>query len=117
MEDRPMADLTYRLYIDGQWVEGSGTEYVDVINPATEEVIGTVPQATTADVERAVAAARKAFDDGPWPRMSPRERSNIMMRMGEIFDRRRSELVDLNVREAGSIRMLAEFLQVGVPID
>jgi len=112
-----MADLTYRLYIDGQWVDGSGTEYVDVINPATEEVIGTVPQATTADVDRAVQAARKAFDEGPWPRMSPRQRSVILLKMGEAFDRRRGELVDLNVREAGSIRMLAEFLQIGVPID
>jgi acyl-CoA reductase-like NAD-dependent aldehyde dehydrogenase len=112
-----MADLTYRLYIDGQWVDGSGDETVDVINPATEEVIGTVPQATAADVDRAVQAARKAFDEGPWPRMSPRERSAVMLAMGEIFNRRRSELVDLNIAEAGSVRMLAEFLQVGTPID
>src|SRR6185437_11164453 len=69
------------------------------------------------DVDRAVGAARKAFDDGPWPRMSPRERGAIMLRMAEAMQRRRAELVDLNIAEAGSIRMLAEFLQVGVPIE
>jgi aldehyde dehydrogenase (NAD+) len=112
-----MSELTYRLYIDGQWVDSSGEETVDVINPATEAIIGTVPQATAADVDRAVAAARKAFDDGPWPLMSPRERGAVMMRMGEAFQRRQAEIVDLNIAEAGSIRMLAEFLQVGIPIE
>jgi aldehyde dehydrogenase (NAD+) len=112
-----MADLSYRLYIDGQWVDGSGDETIEVVNPATEEVLGTVPQASAADVERAVQAARTAFDDGPWPRMSPRERSAVLLKMGEVFNRRRAELVELNIREAGSVRMLAEFLQVGVPIE
>jgi aldehyde dehydrogenase (NAD+) len=113
-----MADtLTYQLYIDGQWMDSTGDETLDVTNPATEESFATVPQATAADVDRAVAAARKAFDDGPWPQMSPRERGRIMLRMGEAFDRRRAELVDLNIREAGSIRPLAEFLQVGIPIE
>ncbi len=89
----------------------------NVVNPATEEVIGTVPQATPADVDRAVDAARKAFDEGPWPRMTPRERGAIMLKMGAAFARRREQIVDLNIREAGSTRMLAEFLQVGIPIE
>jgi aldehyde dehydrogenase (NAD+) len=109
--------LSYRLFIDGEWVDSTGDEALDVVNPATEEVIGTVPQATPADVDRAVAAAREAFDEGPWPRMTPRERGAIMLRMGEAFGRRREQIVDLNVREAGSTRMLAEFLQVGIPIE
>jgi len=109
--------LSYRLFIDGEWVDSSGDEALDVVNPATEEVIGTVPQATPADVDRAVAAARKAFDEGPWPRMTPRERGAIMLKMGEAFGRRREQIVDLNIREAGSTRMLAEFLQVGIPIE
>src|SRR3954466_10413351 len=66
----PMArDLTYKLYIDGAWVDSFGDETVDVLNPATEEVIGTVPQASREDVRRAITAARRAFDEGPWPRM------------------------------------------------
>jgi acyl-CoA reductase-like NAD-dependent aldehyde dehydrogenase len=113
-----MADaLTYRLYIDGQWVDSAGEETLDVVNPATEETIATVPQATAEDVNRAVAAARKAFDDGPWPQLSPRERGRVMMKMGEVFERRRAEIVDLNITEAGSVRQLAEYLQVGIPIE
>jgi aldehyde dehydrogenase (NAD+) len=109
--------LSYRLFIDGEWVDSSGDGALEVVNPATEEVIGTVPQATPADVDRAVTAARKAFDEGPWPRMTPRERGSIMLKMGEAFGRRREQIVDLNIREAGSTRMLAEFLQVGIPIE
>jgi acyl-CoA reductase-like NAD-dependent aldehyde dehydrogenase len=110
-------DLTFKLYINGEWLDGTGSDTVTVVNPATEEVIGTVPQATAGDVNRAVEAARAAFDEGPWPRMKPRERAAIMLKMGEAFRRRRADIVELNIREAGSVRMLAEFLQVGIPIE
>jgi acyl-CoA reductase-like NAD-dependent aldehyde dehydrogenase len=110
-------DLTFKLYINGEWLDGTGSDVLTVVNPATEEVIGTVPQATTGDVNRAVEAARAAFDEGPWPRMKPRERAAIMLKMGEAFGRRRADIVELNIREAGSVRMLAEFLQVGIPIE
>ena len=110
-------DLTFKLYINGEWLDGTGSDTVTVVNPATEEVIGTVPQATAGDVNRAVEAARAAFDEGPWPRMKPRERAAIMLKMGEAFRHRRADIVELNIREAGSVRMLAEFLQVGIPIE
>src|SRR5262245_3223404 len=113
---RLMSELTYRLFIDGEWVDADGPEVVEVRNPATEEVIGRVPQASATDVDRAVAAARRAFDDGPWPRLSPAERGAILLRMVEIMERRLPELIDLNIREAGSIRPLAETIQVGIPI-
>ena len=108
---------TTKLYMDGSWVDSSGTEMLEVINPATEDVIGTVPQATPADVHRAVAAARRAFDSGPWPRMTPTERGAVLAKMAAEFDRRRAELVELNIAEAGSTRALAEFLQVVTPIE
>lgn len=106
-----------RLYIDGKWVDGHGDEAITVVNPATEEILGTVPQATVADVEDAVRAARIAFDEGPWPRMSVRERQAVLRMMAEGFAERRAELVDLSIAEAGSTRALAEFLQVGTPIE
>lgn len=109
-------DLSYRLFIDGEWTDSEGDGAVDVINPATEEVVGVVPQATQGDVTRAIRAARTAFDEGPWPSMSPRERSAILVRMAEVMERRREELVDLSIREAGSVRALAETLQVDVPV-
>jgi aldehyde dehydrogenase (NAD+) len=108
-----MAD---QLYIEGAWVDSDGTATVDIVDPATEKTIATVPQATRTDVVRAIAAARRAFDAGPWPRTTPRERAAVLLRMADIMERRHPELVDLNVREAGSVRALAETIQVGIPI-
>jgi aldehyde dehydrogenase (NAD+) len=110
-------DLTYRLFIDGKWVDGSGDETLTVINPATEAVIGTVPLGTVADAVAAVKAARRAFDDGPWGRSTPMERASFLLRMADILQRRWDELIDLNIAEAGSTRALAAFLQVGAPLE
>jgi aldehyde dehydrogenase (NAD+) len=104
------------LYIGGEWVDASSDERLDVINPATEAVIGEVPQASIADVDRAVAAARRAFDEGPWPRMSPRERSDALLRFVQAIAERRAELVDLIIAEAGAARPIAENFQFDVPV-
>lgn len=106
-----------RLYIDGRWVEASSSETITVINPATEETLAEVPNASVADVRAAIDAARRAFDEGPWPGMSVAERSRILRSMGEAMQRRSQEIIALNVAEAGSTQMLAAFLQVGIPID
>ena len=75
MPDTPAHD---RLFIGGDWVAPAGTGTIEVINPSTEEVAGTVPEGTEADVDAAVAAARRAFDEGPWPHMSPKERAEVL---------------------------------------
>jgi aldehyde dehydrogenase (NAD+) len=100
-----------RLYIGGDWVEAASDESLEVINPATEDVIGHVPQATVADVDRAVAAARRAFADGPWPRLPPRQRSDALLRFVQEVADRRGQLVDLIIQEAGAARWVAESLQ------
>ncbi|MCW2786110.1 MAG: putative aldehyde dehydrogenase [Marmoricola sp.] len=113
-----MSELTYRLFIDGKWVDSEGGgEVLEVLNPATEEVIGTVPQASGKDVVAAIEAARRAFDEGPWPRMSPKERSAVMLKMADVMERRMPEIVALNQREAGSVGWLAESIQVGIPLQ
>jgi acyl-CoA reductase-like NAD-dependent aldehyde dehydrogenase len=111
-----MSSLAYRLYIDGAWIDSDGDQVLDVVNPATEAVIAQVPEATRTDVAGAIAAARHAFDEGPWPRMTPRERSAILVRMAEAIERRVPELVELNMREAGSVRAVASSIQVGIPV-
>jgi aldehyde dehydrogenase (NAD+) len=105
-----------RLYIDGAWVDASGEGQVAVVNPATEAVVAHVPQASVADVERAVAAARRAFDEGPWPRLSPRERSDVLTRFVQTIADRRAELVDLIIAEAGSARSIAQMMQFDTPM-
>jgi aldehyde dehydrogenase (NAD+) len=57
----------FDLFIGGEWTAGDASESIEVINPASEEVVGTVPEATPQDAVRAIEAARKAFDEGPWP--------------------------------------------------
>lgn len=109
--------VTYQLYIDGAWTDSDGDSVLTVLNPATEESVGTVPEGTVSDVERAVAAARRAFDAGPWPTLSLRERAAAMLRFAEALEARAGDLVDLNVLEVGSTRAWAEFLQVGLPIQ
>ena len=101
-----------RLYIDGTWVDATGDDAVAVINPATEAVIAEVPQASVADIDRAVAAARKAADEGPWPRMTPRERSDALLRFVQAVIDRRSELVDLIIAEAGAARSMTFTMRV-----
>jgi aldehyde dehydrogenase (NAD+) len=105
-----------QLFIDGAWQDSDENDYTEIVNPATEEIIATVPRATRSDMRRAIAAARRAFDEGPWPTMPVRKRAAALLRLGEIMESRRDELVELNIGESGSTRLLAEQLQVGVPL-
>ena len=105
---------TYDLYIGGEWVDAESDEALEVVNPATEEVIGQVPQASVADVDRAVAAARRAFDEGPWPWMAPRERSDALVRFTGVVAGRKAELVELIIAEAGAARPIAENFQFDI---
>jgi betaine-aldehyde dehydrogenase len=90
------------LYIGGEWVTPAGTTTIEVVNPATEEVIGVVPEASTADVDRAVAAARAAFDEGPWPSSTPKERAAVLRGLSQGIQARSQEFADTISRENGS---------------
>ena len=93
----PIEGKGKQLYIGGEWVDASGDEALDVINPATEGVIAQVPQATVADVDRAVAAgAVRVFDEGPWPWMSARRtfRTRSSRFIQAVSDRRAHRRLD-----------------------
>ncbi|WP_455356146.1 aldehyde dehydrogenase [Streptomyces sp. SYSU K217416] len=81
-----------KLFIGGEWADPLGRDTIDVISPHTEQVIGRVPHASRADVDRAVAAARRAFDDGPWPRTSLDERIAVITRIKDAIAVRHEEL-------------------------
>ena len=103
-----------RLFIDGQWVAPQSSQTIPVISPVTEEEFATIPDGGTADVDAAVAAARRAFDSGPWPRMSHRERADILGRVADELDKRTDEMADAMVAEMGSPITQAKFGQVPV---
>ncbi|WP_327312158.1 aldehyde dehydrogenase family protein [Streptomyces sp. NBC_01235] len=105
-----------QLYIDGRRTDGGSDARIVVRNPATEETIAEVPEASLTDVRAAVGAARRAFDEGPWPRMRPAARAAVLLCMAEEMERRLPDLVAVNMAEAGSVRALAESLQTRVPV-
>src|SRR5437660_12244808 len=71
----------YQNYINGQWGKSASGEMFPVYDPSTEEVIAYVASGTAADVDRAVKAARAAFDSGPWPQTSAAERGRLLYRL------------------------------------
>ncbi len=89
------------FYIDGQWQKPLSTETFVTINPATEEVITSVPAGGSKDINAAVSAARAAFDHGPWPKMSGTERGKYLQKMADIINRRLDELSKLEVLDNG----------------
>ncbi|MFF0446784.1 aldehyde dehydrogenase [Streptomyces sp. NPDC004609] len=91
-----------KLFIGGAWVEPAGGDVIEVVSPVTEQVVARVPHATEADVDKAVAAARDAFDHGPWPRMSLAERSGIVTRIKDGLLARRQEMAELITLQNGS---------------
>ncbi|MEV5947004.1 aldehyde dehydrogenase [Streptomyces sp. NPDC051993] len=81
-----------QLFIGGELTDPLGTGVIDVVSPHTEQVIGRVPHASRADVDRAVAAARTAFDQGPWPRMTLDERVEVVTRIKDAILVRHEEI-------------------------
>ena len=91
-----------KLFIGGDWVAPATAETIGVVSPHTEEVFARVPAASVADVDAAVAAARRAFDDGPWPRMAPAERADVMARISQGIQARSGEFAETISREMGA---------------
>src|SRR5579862_4563876 len=90
-----------RLLINGEWVETSKT--FDTINPATEEVITQIASANSQDVDGAVSAARKAFDDrsGPWRKMSASERGRLIWKLADLLEKNIDEFAELETLDNG----------------
>jgi acyl-CoA reductase-like NAD-dependent aldehyde dehydrogenase len=103
-----------RVYIGGTWVASSGTGTLDVVDSTTEAVIGTIPEGTAEDVDRAVAAARAAFP--AWAATPVEERTALLTKVQEGLGARMDELADLITHEVGMPRVLSQLVQVGLPM-
>jgi betaine-aldehyde dehydrogenase len=93
----------YHLLIGGENVPAASGETFDTVSPTTNEPVGRMAKAGVQDVDRAVAAARKAFDEGPWPRMTPLERSRIMHKIATILRDRLPEIAVMETTNCGKI--------------
>jgi aldehyde dehydrogenase (NAD+) len=108
-------DVRDKLYIDGAWVAPSTSDTVEVIDSATEEVIGTVPLAGPSDVDAAVRAARAAFAE--WSQVPASERAKFTSRIGEALGARMADIGELIAHEVGMPLSLSMLIQAGLPIS
>ena len=106
-----------KLFIGGKWVEPSTSDVIEVRSPATGEYVGKVPLAAAADVDAACAAARKAFDDGPWPRMTPQERQAVIANAVKLIEDRADEFKFLLKAETGQPTMIVDMMQYGAALS
>jgi aldehyde dehydrogenase (NAD+) len=108
--DRP------QLFIDGEWVAPAEGGVIGVRSPATEQVVGRIGEATPADMDRAVAAARRTFDAGDWRRTPPKDRSAVIRRAAEIIESRSEELAALLTAELGCPHWFSQRAHIPNPI-
>ena len=103
-----------KLYVDGEWVDPSGPATIDVINSATEEVMGRIPQGSPEDIDAAVSAARDAFE--PWSQTPPAERAAVLGAIAEGLAERQDEIAATVAQELGMPLKLSTAIQAGLPI-
>lgn len=103
------------LLIGTRWRSPETDAVIEVVSPHTEEVVARVPEGSVADMDAAVAAAREAFDNGPWPRMSPAERIEVVARLSELYSARLDEMAEVISTEMGSPIAFSKLAQAPAP--
>jgi len=99
----------YQMYLNGEWVESKSGKTFPVYDPSSEEVIAQVPDANAEDVDRAVTAARAAFDEGAWPLTTAQERGRILFRLANKIRENAAMLAELECRNTGKPIVEAEY--------
>jgi betaine-aldehyde dehydrogenase len=97
------------MYIQGEFTESSSRSWFPVYDPSTEEIIAEVPDGNAADIDRAVKAARAAFDSGPWPQTTAQERGRLLFRLSERIRKESAVLAELESRNSGKPIVEAEY--------
>jgi aldehyde dehydrogenase (NAD+) len=103
------------LFIGGTWAKPATDSVLEVVSPHSEEVVARVPEGSTADIDAAVAAARQAFDEGPWPRMTPAERIDVVQNFSGLYAARLTDMAELITIEMGSPISFSNLAQSPAP--
>src|SRR6185295_7512918 len=106
---------TGRFFIHGEWTKPTSDAVIDVIDSATEQLYFQVPEAQTADMDLIIGAARRAFDRGPWPRMTHAERAGYLRAMADMLEARASDYSAIWPRESGVLYAIATAGEPGNP--
>ncbi len=104
---------SHKLFIGGEWVDAESGETIDVTNPATGQVIAKVQAANANDIDRAVKAARKAFESGPWPTMNGTDRAKLLWRLADALEAEGDEVGLMETLNNGMPMMMARMGAVG----
>ncbi len=116
-ETRSFLDQDHRLLIDGQWVPAESGKTFEVKNPADDSTLTSVAEGDGADINKAVAAARKAFEDGPWPSMTASERGKLIWKLADLMDQHIEEFAELEALDNGKPKSVAAVADVPLAID
>jgi phenylacetaldehyde dehydrogenase len=106
-----------KMLIGGKWVDAVSGKTFDTYNPATGEVLARVAEGDEADIDLAVKAARKAFESGPWPEMSPSERGRLLWKLAELVDEHNEELAELETLDNGKPVFFSRIVDVPTVSD
>jgi phenylacetaldehyde dehydrogenase len=106
-----------KMLIGGKWVESVFGKTFETYNPATGEVLARVAEGDKADVDLAVKAARKAFESGPWPDMSPSERGKLLWKLAELIDEHKEELAEMETLDNGKPVFFSRLVDVPTAVD
>ncbi|WP_150429018.1 aldehyde dehydrogenase [Dechloromonas sp. CZR5] len=109
-----MARHNHRMLIGGQWVASSNGQTLEVLNPADESLLATVPAATEADVDRAVQAARQAFEAPGWAKMRPDQRQRLLLRLADLIEANARTLAEIESLDNGKSVAIAEAVDVAL---
>jgi len=90
------------LLINGNWVPAKSGKTFESINPANEELLAEVAEGGQEDIDAALKAARKAFEDGPWSKMRPHDRTKSLLKAADLIEKNREELVELSSLDNGA---------------
>jgi aldehyde dehydrogenase (NAD+) len=104
------------LFIDGEWTPAATPDRIEVVSPWTEEVVASVPSASREDVDRAVEAARRAFESGPWAATTPEDRIAVVSRLRDLLLQHQDELARLITAEMGCPITQSRGVQVPIPV-
>lgn len=107
----------HKLLIDGQWVPASSGDEFDVVNPATAQVIAKVAKGDKEDVDKAVRAARKAFESGAWPKLTASQRGQLLWKLADLLESHVEELAELESLDNGKPKAVAAAADVPLAVD
>ncbi len=103
-----------KLFINGKWVDSVSGKTFDTLNPATEEILTCVAEGDKADINLAVTAARKAFEEGPWRYMDARDRGRVLLEIANLIEKNKDELALLETQDNG--KPISETTNVDIPL-